>query len=76
MKKPKMVTIKVPLEFAGVVQGALSFALDTANGWPQALATAPDRMRCVDAICTALEQLRDARQKSAAPAGDGREGAR
>ena len=61
-KRGKMVPIKVPLEYAGVVQGALSFALETARGWPEALAREPDRIHCVDAVCDAISQLKRARE--------------
>lgn len=60
-KRVKMVTVRVPVEYAGVVAGALSFALTVAqDGWPQALAKAPDSLRCVGAVSDAARGLLDA----------------
>jgi len=56
--RQKMVTVKVPLQYAGVVAGALEFALQVAqNGWPVALARAEDSLRCVGAISDVRKEL-------------------
>lgn len=65
MSRQKLVSIKVPAEYAGLVAGALSFAFDVAMGWPRALADSEERQRYQDEICNVIGQLRQAHTKHA-----------